>query len=361
MQSSVGHWRVFAFVLALAICANLTIRFLQTDQNRLQPDREKHLEQFPTPSEFYTQSLDCGGISIRAHRVVAYAALQIACGEVHVMLRHIPDVRANLIAAGVEVHIVGRKQMLTDLPEFIGLKGKRDGDREFDKERGISGVTVVCPEENLLRLPEDPYFSLHSEACVHEFAHAIQLEGIPKYLQDLVERRFKWALQNHLWEDTYASTNELEFFAETSTWYFVGAAGSFPAKGWNGILPMYDLNGLMVYDPPTFTLLHDIYEGRLEIGKFAYSQAKRIAPQPVGRSANRAPDGLLVFSNQTASSLKLYLISPDGEPRLWGNIIPYERRAVQSSIGYRWLLSNDRDKPLDIFVPQTQYSYASIE
>jgi len=361
MQSSVGHWRVFAFILALAICANFTIQILQTDRNQLQPDRERHLEQSPTPSEFYTQSLDCGGISIRAHRVVAYAALQIACGEVHVMLRHIPDVRANLIAAGVEVHVVGRKQMLTDLPEFTGLKGKRDGDREFDKERGISGMTVVCPEENLLRLPEDPYFALHSEACVHEFAHAIQLEGIPKHLQDLVERRFKWALQNHLWEDTYASTNVLEFFAETSTWYFVGAAGSFPAKGWNGILPMYDLNGLMIYDPPTFTMLHDIYEGRLDIGKFAYTKARRLAPQPVGRSSNCAPDGLLVFANQTASPFKLYLVTPEGQTTPFGDIIPFQRKLVPSSVGCRWLLSDDGNQPVNIFVPQSLYSYASIE
>jgi hypothetical protein len=107
----------------------------------------------------------------------------------------------------------------------------------------------------------------------------------------------------------------------------------------------------MSYDPETFALLDDIYQGRVEIGKFAYTRAKRLAPQPVGRSANRAADGLLIFANQTASSFRLYLVTPDGEPRLWGTLIPYERRSVQSSTGYRWLLSNDRDKPLSIFCP----------
>jgi hypothetical protein len=290
--------------------------------------------------------------------MVSRDALKIACGKANRMLRHIPIVRDNLVAAGVEVHVLGRKQMLTDLPEFTGLKGKRDGDREFDKERGISGVTVVCPEENLLELSDDPYYSMDIDSCIHELAHAIQLEGIAKNLQDALHQRYKEALGDGLWRGQYASTNELEFFAETSTWYFGGPRP--PGQG-GGILLIYDTDGLMSYDPKTFALLDDIYQGRVEIAKFTYIQAKRLSPKPLGRSAKNAADGLFVIDNQISSSFKLYLVTPEGEPRLWGDIVPYERRAMQSSIGYRWLLSNDRDKPLDLFVPQTQYSYASIE
>ena len=293
---------------------------------------------------------------IRAHRVVSSDALEIACGKVNRMLRHIPNVRANLIAADVEVHIIGRKQKLTDLPEFRAFKGHRDGKREFDLQRGISGETVVCAEENLLELPDDPYFSMNMDTCVHEFAHAIQLEGISKSLQDVIERRYKEALSEGLWRRKYASTNKLEFFAETSTWYFGGPRPT--PRG--GILLIYDTEGLMLYDPKTFALLYDIYEGRVEIGKFSYTPAKRIAPQPLGQSPNRTADGLMVFANQTASSFKLYLVTFPGQTTSWGDIGPYEHRALPSAVGYRWLISNERDQPLGIFVPQTQYSYASL-
>ena len=345
MQSSVRHWRVLILAAAVGLCG---------DQN----SRVAHLAQIQTPSEFYSQYLDCRGLPIRAHRIVSRDALKIACGKANRMLRHIPNVRDNLIAAGVEVHVLGRKQMLTDLPEFTGLKGKWQGNRAFDQMRGISGLTVVCPEENLLELPDDPYYSMDIDSCVHELAHAIQLEGIAKNLQDAVQQRYKEALGDGLWRGQYASTNEFEFFAETSTWYFGGPRP--PGQG-GGILLIYDTDGLMSYDPKTFALLDDIYQGRVEIGKFTYTQAKPLSPKPLGRSAHNAADGLLVIDNQTASSFKFYLVTSNGEAMLLGDIIPYERRAVPSSIGYRWLLSDDRDQPVRIFVPQSLYSYAAIE
>jgi hypothetical protein len=272
------------------------------------------------------------------------------------MLRHIPNVRANLIAAGVEVHIIGRKQMLTDLPELRAFKGKRLEGRDADQQRGISGETVACAEENLLELPDDPYYSMNVDTCVHEFAHAIQLEGIPGNLRDAIKVRYKRALGDGLWRGQYAATNELEFFAETSTWYFGGPRPT--PRG--GILLIYDTDGLMLYDPKTFALIDDFYQGRILIEKFAYTQAKHLAPRPLGRSANCAGDGILIFDNQSAASFKLYLVTPEGQTAPWGDITPYERHLVWSSSGCRWLLSDDQDQPLNIFVPQTQYSYAPI-
>lgn len=349
MYAGVRHWRVLILAVALALSGDRTIGLVQNP-------RERPLAWIQPPSEFYSRHLDCGGLPIRAHRVVSSYALQMACGKANRMLRHIPNVRANLIAAGVEIHIIGHEQMLTDLPEFSAFKGKRDGDREFDRERGISGVTVVCAEENLLESPDDPYYSMNLDTCVHEFAHAIQLEGISKNLQDAVEQRYTQALGDGLWRGQYASTNALEFFAETSTWYF--DAGRPTPKG--GILLINGILGLLFYDPKTYALLNDIYESRLEIGKFVYAPAKRLVPEPLGQSPKHPADGLLVFANQTASSFRLYLITLPGQTIDWGEIVPYEHRAVPSAEGYRWLLTDERHLPLGIFVPQTAYSYASM-
>jgi hypothetical protein len=351
MQISVRHWRLLflAIAVALTLHGDLPIRLLQ-----LPP--EKHTARIHPPSEFYSQNLDCGGLPIRAHRSVSRRALRFACGNVNLMLRHIPNVRANLIAAGVEVHIIGRKQKLTDLPEFRAFKGRRDGKREWDQERGISGETVACAEENLLELPDDPYYPMNVDTCVHEFAHAIHLEGISRSLRGVFEQRYKEATGGGLWRGQYAATNELEFFAEMSTWYFGGPRPT--PRG--GILLIYDTDGLMLYDPKTFAMLDDFYQGRIEIPKFNYSQAKRVVPHPLGRSTNCAGDGILIFDNQSSSSFKLYLVTPEGATAPWGDIVPYQHKYVWSSPGCRWLLSDDRDQPLDIFVPQTQYSYAPI-
>jgi hypothetical protein len=344
------YWRLLALVVAVAFSGDFAIRYLHNW-------RPHYVSGAQPPSDFYTQSLDCGGLPIRAHRAVSPDALQIACGKVHRMLRHIPNVRANLIGAGVEVHILGRKQMLTDLPEFRAYKGKLDGNRRFDQLRGISGVTVVCSEENLLELQDDPYYSMNTDTCVHEFAHAIHLEGISKNLKETIERRYKQALEDGLWRGQYAATDELEFFAETSSWYF---GGPRPQGQGGGILLIYDTDGLMSYDPKTFALLDDLYQGRIEIRRFAYTQAKRLGPQPLGRSANCSGDGLLILANQSASSFKLYFVTPEGQTAPWGDVAPYEHKYVWSSPGCRWLLSDDRDQPLNIFVPQTPYSYAPI-
>ena len=39
------------------------------------------------------------------------------------MLSNLPSVRANLRAAGAELHIIGRDQVTTDLPEWRRDKG----------------------------------------------------------------------------------------------------------------------------------------------------------------------------------------------------------------------------------------------
>src|SRR5215469_5676297 len=296
MQIRFRHWRILILAIAVAIAfrGDLATRLLQRP-------REQHLA-IPAPLEFYTQLLNCGGVTIRAHRSVDHDALKFACRKVNRMLRHVPNVRANLIGAGVEVHIVGRKQRLTDLPEFRAFKGRQDGKRQWDRERGVSGETVACAEENLLDLPDDPYYRMNIDTCIHEFAHAIQLQGVPGNLRDAIKMRYRQALDDGLWRGQYAATNEREFFAETSTWYF-GARRPVPR---GGILPIYDTDGLMLYDPRTFAFLDDFYEGRIEIDKFEYRKAERLAPRPLGRSANCAGDGILVFDNQSDSSFKLY-------------------------------------------------------
>jgi hypothetical protein len=61
---------------------------------------------------FYSKSLSCRGVPVRAHASVRDVALVIACERLQRMLRHArPEVAANLIAAHIEVHIIGERQV----------------------------------------------------------------------------------------------------------------------------------------------------------------------------------------------------------------------------------------------------------
>ena len=78
----------------------------------------------PPEREFFSKRLDCHGIPIKAHAVVSDAALYAARDRLDALLKHLPGIRAKLAASGVELHIIGRAQVTTDLPEWRHDKGK---------------------------------------------------------------------------------------------------------------------------------------------------------------------------------------------------------------------------------------------
>src|SRR5436190_10672656 len=78
----------------------------------------------PPEKGFFSKVLDFHGIPIKAHQVVADEALHAAYDRLWTQLQHQPAVIANLAAAHAELHIIGRNQVTTDLPEWQHDKGK---------------------------------------------------------------------------------------------------------------------------------------------------------------------------------------------------------------------------------------------
>ena len=56
--------------------------------------------------------------------MVSDEALYAAFDRLSMMLNHQPVVVSNLVAAKVELHIIGKDQVTTDLPEWREDKGK---------------------------------------------------------------------------------------------------------------------------------------------------------------------------------------------------------------------------------------------
>ena len=142
------------------------------------------------------------------------------------MLGRAPGIAANLATDGAELHVIGKAQATSDLPEDRHLKGKPfDGDLDVDQRtRGLGGLLASCGEENLLRLPGDRYAG--RDICVHEFAHTILAFGLPDEVRRRITEQFRRSSERGLWKSAYAASNDDEFFAELSMWYFGSAVTS---------------------------------------------------------------------------------------------------------------------------------------
>lgn len=219
----------------------------------------------PSEKDFFSKKLDYHGIPIKAHACVSNEALYAASERLSMLLSNQPTVLANLVAAHAELHIIGRNQVTTDLPEWRRDKGKPlseyNGKTRDERTRGMGGLLTSCGEENLLKLEKDRYRG--RDICLHEFSHNIRNHGIPGELRNRLDEQYRRSLAKGLWIKSYAGSNPDEFFAELTMWYFgthgdLHMAGSKPENG---------SEGLKKYDPEAFALLDDFYSGRIGVAK----------------------------------------------------------------------------------------------
>src|SRR5256714_11173147 len=228
----------------------------------------------PPEKGFFTKVLDCEGIPIKAPAVVDDRALFVARERIARMLRNLPNGRYNLKMAGAELHIIGKDQVTSDLPEHRHLKGKPfDGDLTVDQRtRGLGGLLTSCGEENLLELPNDRYRG--RDICSHEFAHNLQEQGLSENVRAKIREQYRRSLDKGLWKGAYAATNEGEFFAELTMWYF-GTHGDLHMEG---VKPENGTEGLRKYDPEAYALLDDIYSGRIPVKREEFGELTAYPP-----------------------------------------------------------------------------------
>ena len=213
--------------------------------------------------------VDFHGIPIKAHQIVADEALLAAYDRLSMLLSNLlvrqPLVLSNLISARAELHIIGRDQVTTDLPEWRHDKGKPlaeyKGLTRDERTRGMGGRLTSCGEENLLKLQKDRYRG--RDICLHEFSHNIRNHGIPREVRARFDEQYHRSLSKGLWQKSYAGSNPDEFFAELTMWYF----GTHGDLNMIGPKPANGPEGLKHYDSEAYSLLADFYGGRIEIGR----------------------------------------------------------------------------------------------
>jgi hypothetical protein len=254
-----------ALLLAILLLVAATANRLLADSNTPVATRPVISVIDPPESGFFAKRLDYEGTLIKAPTNVVDEALFAARDRLSMMLSNLPSVRVKLHAAGAELHIIGRDQVTTDLPEWRQDKGKAlaeyNGLTRDQRTRGMGGLMTSCGEENLLRLEKDRYRG--RDICVHEFAHNILGHGASREVRQKVREQHRRSLDRGLWVGSYAGSNFDEFFAELTMWYF----GTHGDLGMKDAKPANGRDGLKAYDPEAFTLLDDFYSGRMEPAK----------------------------------------------------------------------------------------------
>ncbi len=209
---------------------------------------------------FYEKYLDADGIAIVSSGKVADEALVMARRMVTTMLSKRSDVRTVMVEKGCKLMIIGQHEQVCDLPEYKHLCNTPEKAAYWNQRaRGFGGdpegsYSASCGEENVLCLEGDRYVG--ESILVHEFAHLIHDEGIaaiePGFNAEL-EALYQQAIEQGLWENTYAISSAHEYFAE-------GVQSFFDCNRYsqqpNGVHNAVNTRAkLKEYDPGLYTLL----------------------------------------------------------------------------------------------------------
>jgi hypothetical protein len=189
-------------------------------------------------SPFYTQYVDAGGIPILGGGNVPTDAFRVAYYVIAEMLAERPCYRRAMIEAGIRVAIFGPGEVTTDLPEYSDFYEVFPGTDWDNRGRGY-GATLTRPltsvgYDNLMQDRNDPWFG--ESILVHEWAHTLFEFGIREQSNGLsqqtrLEALYDSAMSSGRWAETYAATNEAEYWAECVQSYFNTNLESNPPDG----------------------------------------------------------------------------------------------------------------------------------
>jgi len=190
------------------------------------PELQQHLHLDP----FYKKSLDDHGLWIVSSEKPSDFALHEAAWIIDHVLANRDDLRKALIDHNVRIVVMACNEFTTDIPEHSHLKAPKattlPAKQYWDRRaRGLGGTRsdplTSCGEENLLNLKGDPYRG--ENILIHEFAHIIMNVAIRNLEPDTHEKiteLWKSARDEGLWKNTYAITDDNEYFAEcVQSWF----------------------------------------------------------------------------------------------------------------------------------------------
>jgi hypothetical protein len=244
-----------AAILAWVICV-VWVPLVQSQEKeapRVGPPPDALFERFRADDRdvarrFYTKYLDVKGVAVLASKEVADEALLRTQHIVTHMLAGRPDVLGVMAKNGTRLIVIGKDQVYTDMPEY-----RNNPNPVFMNERvrGTGGLAVTSfGEENLLNLAGDRYDD--ESIGVHEFLHTIDaaLVRIDPGWRGRLRETYRKAIDRGLWKNTYAASNQAEYWAEIAQSYF----DCNRINNWNHG-PIATREQLKEYDPDGYELV----------------------------------------------------------------------------------------------------------
>ena len=249
-------------------------------------------------NSYYHKYLDAGGVAVLSSNDVSDEELYQVRDTILAMLSDRPDILSTMAANGFRVTIYGDRfekgGLITDLPEFStsGLS---------ENSRGAAGRT---PYGWAAGAPETARHCNH--VLIHEVAHlvedALRLQtGGEEFLARL-DGAYRSAILRGRWQDEYASTDLLEYWAEAVRAWFTPSEFA----GWLG--PGYQK--LADYDPIAAALVKDVFGNATPIS-FCEIQRFELRGTLIGPDSQPPQADTYV--------LHLSMRSPAGAKKLYGS------------------------------------------
>ena len=347
---------------------------------------------------FYQQWVDVEGFPVVASEKVNPYALKEAAWQIWQMIGHRPDVLQALVEKKVRFSVIAHNELISAIPEYIFPFP----DFLSFWARGIGGTGLEVPghpavsasEEGILHYPRGG--GLYN-ALIHEFAHGIHLFGlntIDPTFNDRLKVVYDMAMAKGLWQDTYASSDRREYWAEgTMAWFHPNGWGSFSQFG-------NTRQALKAYDPGLAALLTEIYGDtqwrytppavRLHLPHLqgfnpqdsptfeGWSELEELLRQfrdpnsdggdnwvdlipydpsliPIlNRSRNPSRLTGIGFINVTQADFLLYEVKYDGSEWYWTRVSPGFFRVTPTWTDVMWLIKDPNGKNIAIFQPVEQ-------
>ncbi len=325
--------------------------FLFTPPGRAAPDplkstkAEPVIETIEPPQHgFLAKQCNYRGLPIKSGIAVSDGALQEAWRRLAKLLDANPVILQNLRSVGVELQIIGRDQMTSDLPYLNYWKGKPfDGNNDIDKRtRGISDLFASCGEENLLKLTTDRY--LGRDICSHEFTHTIHHYGLSMNVFKEIERQYRESTGKGLWEKCYAAANSTEYIAEMVMWY-LGGRGDWPRSNSEMKSGPEWLKG---YDPKGYDLIHRLVTGKFKVKPVIYRQLKLQSSARVEKiiwkAGNLSKYAAVVFDNRTNQDWLCCYFNKEGRRIVYNKVLAHDRMGADSCEEAVWVVLNPKDE-----------------
>jgi hypothetical protein len=250
-----------AVLVVAALNSRTAAQDSQSDWNANAPQvtapPESYFAKYPAQNQdaarqFYKKYLEIHGLPLAASGDVSDLALQRDYYIVTHMLAGRPDIINAMVTNGTRLIIIGKDQQYTDMPEY---RNARNAAYLNERVRGTGGFDVTSfGEENLLCLPEDRYD--RESIAVHEFCHTIDsaLGRIDPTWRQRLRQTFRDAIGKGLWKNTYAGSNQAEYWGEICQAYFDCGR----ANNWNHG-PIARREQLKIYDPEGYALIQTTF------------------------------------------------------------------------------------------------------